>query len=97
MFLEACPATLIKMKVKYTRHAAVDKFLMFKRHKFKMTKKLVKEAIINPEHEDRESDAPKIIVSKSIDSKHILRVVYRREGDIIIVITFYPAEKGRYY
>lgn len=97
MFLETCPVTIIKMKIKYTRHAAVDKFLMFKRHKFKVTKKLVKEAIINPEHKDKESDAPKIIASKSIDSRHILRVVYRKEGDIIIVITFYPAEKGRYY
>ena len=38
-----------------------------------------------------------IIASKSIDAKHILRVVYRKEDDKIIVTTFYPAEKGRYY
>ena len=38
-----------------------------------------------------------IIASRSIDEKHVLRVVYKWKGDIITVITFYPAAKGRYY
>ena len=72
---------------------------MLKKHKFqtRVTRRLIKEAVLNPEHEDKESDKPNAIASKSIDAKHILRVVYRREFDIIRVITFYPAEKGRYY
>jgi len=72
---------------------------MLKKHKFqtRVTRRLIKEAVLNPEHEDKESDKPNTIASKSIDAKHILRVVYRREFDIIRVITFYPAEKGRYY
>ncbi|MBI2049610.1 hypothetical protein HYT32_01770 [Candidatus Roizmanbacteria bacterium] len=72
---------------------------MLKRHKFKtrVTKQTIKEIVINPEHEDRESDKPNIIASRGIDLKHVLRVVYRKEFDIIRVITFYPAEKGRYY
>lgn len=85
------------MKVIYTRHAQVDKFLWLKRHNFKVTKKDIRQVLANPEHEDKESDTPKIIASKSIGPKYVLRVVYRIESDKIIVITFYPAEKGRYY
>lgn len=85
------------VKIVYTKHAALDKFVMLKRHKFKVTRGLIKEVIENPEHEDKESDSPKIISSRTIDPKHVLRVVYRKENDRMIVITFYPAEKGRYY
>ena len=86
------------MKIKYTKHAAVDKFAMLKKHKFKVNKRLIREVIENPEHEDEESDPPKIIASKGIDPTHVLRIVYKKEGDdIITVITFYPAERGRYY
>ena len=70
---------------------------MLKKHKFVANKKLVRDVIRNPEDEDKESDFPKIIASKSIDEEHILRVVYKKKGDIITVITFYPAAKGRYY
>ena len=85
------------MKIIYTKHAAVDKFNMLKKHKFKVDKGFIDNVIKNPDHEDKESDKPKIIASKQIDPKHVLRVVYKQEGDIITIITFYPAEKGRYY
>lgn len=85
------------MKIQFTRHAAVDKFAILRKHKFKATKRLIRDIINNPDHEDKVSDAPKIIASKSINPTHILRVVYKKEDDIITVITFYPAEKGRYY
>lgn len=70
---------------------------MLKRHKFTVSKETIKDVIKNPENEDKETDFPKIIASKAIDTKHILRVVYKQKGDIITVITFYPAVKGRYY
>lgn len=85
------------MKIVYTKHAAVEKFDMLKKHKFTVNKKFIESVIKNPDHKDAESDKPKIIASKDIDQKHVLRVVYKREDDIITIITFYPAEKGRYY
>lgn len=86
------------MKIVFSRHAAVDKFKELADHEFYLTKSQVTEVIRNPEHEDKVSDTPKIISSKSIDDKHVLRVVYKHEfGGIIKIITFYPAEKGRYY
>ena len=85
------------MRIVFTKHASVDKFAMLKKHKFNVDKETIKNVIENPEDEDKESDFPKIIVSKSIDERHVLRVVYKKKGDIITVITFYPAVKGRYY
>lgn len=87
------------MKFVFTKHAAIDKFLLLKKHEFKVsvTKQFIKKIILNPEHVDNISDEPNHIASGSIDEKHILRVVYRKENDIIRIITFYPAEKGRYY
>ena len=70
---------------------------MLAKHNFYPTEDDVIEVIKEPEHEDKESDKPNIIASKGIDEKHVLRVVYRKENDIIKIITFYPAEKGRYY
>lgn len=85
------------MKIKFSRHAELDKFAELAKHRFYLTKDDIKKVVKNPEHIDKESDKPKIIVSKSLDEKHILRVVYKKEGGIIKIITFYPAEKGRYY
>ena len=85
------------MKIIYTKHAAIDKFRILSGYKFHLSKAQIEDAIQNPEHEDKISDSPKIIASKSLDSNHILRVVYKYEDGIIKVITFYPAEKGRYY
>lgn len=86
-----------KIKIVFTKHAETDKFEMLKKFNFMLTKEDVLEVLREPEHIDQESDKPNVIVSKKLDKNHILRVVYRKEGDIIKIITFYPAEKGRYY
>jgi hypothetical protein len=85
------------VKIVYTKHASVDKFNVLKKHKFIVNKSFIERTIKDPDHEDNQSDKPEIIASKEIDQKHVLRVVYKQEGDIITIITFYPAEKGRYY
>lgn len=85
------------MKVVFSSHAIKDKFPQLAQRGFKVTKSDIKSVINSPEHVDEISDHPKIIVSKEFGKKHILRVVYKVESGIIKVITFYPAEKGRYY
>lgn len=70
---------------------------MFRKHGFEVNIKTIENVIKNPKHLDKESDFPNIIASRTFDQKHILRVVFRKEHDIIKIITFYPAEKGRYY
>jgi hypothetical protein len=85
------------VKVQLSKHVLKDKLPLLKKWGFIVTKTQVGEVIKNPDHIDKDSDYPKIIVSKDFDEKHVLRVVYKVSGDIIKVITLYPAEKGRYY
>jgi len=84
------------VKIIYTKHS-LNKFLLFKSRGFAISKTFVDRTVRQPENIDIETDKPKFIVSGKLDRKHVLRVVYVREDDIIRIITFYPAEKGRYY
>lgn len=85
------------MKIVLSKHIIKDKIPILKKRRFSINQKQIIDVIKNPDHIDTASDHPKIIVSKEYDQKHILRVVYKVEGDIIKAITIYPAEKGRYY
>jgi uncharacterized DUF497 family protein len=86
-----------KIRIIFSNHALKDKFPLLEKHGFSLTQQDIINTISNPDNIDKTSDSPNIISSKSFDTKHILRVVHNNENDIIKVITFYPAEKGRYY
>ena len=38
----------------------------------------------------------RLIAQKELDEDHVLRVVYEKEADKIIIITLYPGRKKRY-
>ena len=84
------------MKIAFTRHAK-GKFRKFAEVGAFFSEQDVIKVIESPEHTDKVSDSPNTIVSRTTDEKHVLRVVFKVEDDIIIVITFYPAQRGRYY
>lgn len=75
----------------------IDKFSVLARHDFVISKRMIRNVLIRPDHVEPGRHPMQIIASKRIDREHILRVVYRKEGDILTVITFYPAEARRYY
>ncbi len=83
-------------KITFTSHA-LSKITLLKQHGFIVTKKEIEKTVIEPHNLDSSADEPNFIASKAFDDKHVLRVVYKKENDIIKVITLYPAEKGRYY
>ncbi|MBI2011827.1 hypothetical protein HYS91_03590 [Candidatus Daviesbacteria bacterium] len=83
------------MKIIFTKHAE-SKFQIFSSGKVVINKENVLETVKSPDFKDIESDKPKIIVSKELIDKLILRVVYKKERGIITIVTFYPARKGRY-
>lgn len=84
------------MHIVFTRHSE-KKLKDLKKLGLTIKKSFVKNVLKNPLHVDYESDPPKKIASGKFGEKHILRVVFREENGIIIVITFYPAKKGRYF
>jgi len=78
----------------YSRHAE-EKFEVLKRHGFKVTRQQVEETLTAP---DTVIPQPKgrMIAQKRITERHVLRVIYRQEGENQVVITFYPGRRERY-
>jgi len=77
----------------YTKHAK-EKFKILKSQGFIIKRKLVEDAIKFPERV-YDSQEPLLIAEKSIDETHILKVVFKKEGGIIKIITFYPTRKKK--
>lgn len=81
-------------KYEYTIHASLKlKKSVYK--KLGITKKKIQDTIEKPKVLDR-SENPVLIAINDLDENLSLCVPYRKIGGIIRVITFYPAEKGRY-
>lgn len=78
----------------FTKHA-LEKFEILERHNFTVLKKQILKIITNPEKIDN-SRLPLLIVQGKFDKTHVLRVVYKKEGEIIKVITFYPGRSKQY-
>jgi len=77
----------------YTKHAE-EKFRILKEQGFIVKKKMVEKVINSPDALDY-SQSPLLIAQKSIDEKHILKVVFKKENGIIKIITFYPMRKKK--
>ncbi len=80
-----------KRVVLFCRHARL-KFRILRLHRFPVTEKQVREAVLDPEkrfsgYKDRK------IAERTVDSGHALRVVYEDHGDIMEVVTFYPVRR----
>ena len=83
------------MEVRYTKHA-LDKFKVLERHGVRIRKSFVSQTVKNPELEDNVSRAPLKVAVGKIDEDHYLRIIYRQEKKVRLVITFFPVRKGRY-
>jgi len=84
------------MKFVFTKHAE-HKLSNLKVVGIKVTKKKIREVINKPDHLEQDYDYPNLIASAKLDVDRVIRVVYRIEKKRVIIITFYPAKKGRYY
>ena len=78
----------------FTKHAK-NKFEILKKHKFLIYEKQVLKTVQEPDLIDR-SRLPLLIAQRKIDKAHVLRVVYKIEGDNKKVITFYPGRINKY-
>ena len=82
------------MKFHFTKHA-ISKFLKTRKAGFSITRKQIKQTIISAKRVEDRPDKTSIAMTV-IDDNHVLRVVYRRENDIIVIITFYPGRRKAY-
>jgi len=84
----------MSLKIRYTRHAE-QKFDVLRRHGFEVRREQVEETLRIPEAIIPQ-EGGRFIAQRAISRRHLLRVVYREEGETKVVITFYPARRGRY-
>lgn len=82
------------MAIRYTQHARY-KFDVLERHGFPVTEQQVADVLMRP---DRVVSQPgnRYIAQKCVTEDHVLRVIYRQEGEDLVVITFYPGRRERY-
>lgn len=83
------------MKIIYTKHALKDKLPVLKRLEWNISKNKIEETIANPKWKGVSRHGQATAMSL-VDENHILRVIIRREGDIITVITLHIARRGKY-
>lgn len=83
------------MKIVFTKHALRDKLPALKRLGWNITRGKVKSTIRNPKWRGTSKHGQETVMSL-VDDKHILRVIFNREGDIIKVITLHIARRGKY-
>ena len=83
------------MKILFTKHALEDKFYELEEHGWKVTKTKVKAIIKNPKWKGTSKHGQETAISL-LDQEHILRVIFRRENDTIIVITLHMARRDKY-
>ena len=80
--------------MQFTKHAE-DKFAILQRHKFSITRDQVIETVNDPDDVDT-SRLPLFIAQRKFDKTHVLRVVYKVEFGVKIIITFYPGRTKQY-
>ncbi|MBI1961459.1 MAG: DUF4258 domain-containing protein [Parcubacteria group bacterium] len=80
--------------IHFTKHAQ-NKFKVLARHRVFISEAQVRHAVESPELIDH-SRSPLLIAQSQIDTEHVLRVVYKQEGDTMKIITFYPGRAKEY-
>ncbi len=83
------------MKIIYTKHVLQEKIRVFKMFGWKISKKKIENTVTKPNWRGVTNKGQPTAMSL-MDPKHILLVVYKREDDIIKVITLYVTRRGRY-
>ncbi len=82
------------MKIVFTYHA-IEKRVELEKFGWKITKIQVKRTLSNPKWHGVSKHGQKTAMGL-LNHKHILRVIFDRDNDIIKVITIHVARRGRY-
>jgi len=82
------------MKIVFTKHAFRKRGIL-KELGWDISLDLVEETVNEPDFKGKTNQG-QLMALKYLDGKHNLRVAYKVKDDIITVITFHIARKGRY-
>ena len=79
------------MQLFFTKHA-LDKLEVLARHHVAVTKTQVEAAVGSPDTVDT-ARAPLVFVEKTLNETHVLRLAYKQENDVAMILTFYPIKR----
>lgn len=82
------------MRFRFTKHAR-GKFKKIAKTGIDVTEKQVKRTVRLPIKLEDRADGT-YIAMRLLDESHVLRVVYRIEDSVRVVITFYPGRRKQY-
>ena len=82
------------MKIVFTAHA-LEKFKVINKHGWHITKLKVRQTVRNPRWRGTSRFGQETAINL-LNHQHILRVIIEKENDIIEIITFHPAKRGKY-
>lgn len=82
------------MEIVFTKHA-IEKFIELERLGWKVSKTKIKNTVQKPKWRGVSRHGQETAMSL-VDTKHIIRIVFNKEDDIIKVITFHIARRGKY-
>jgi mRNA-degrading endonuclease RelE of RelBE toxin-antitoxin system len=82
------------MDIYFTRHAR-EKFKVLAEHGVRISEAKVVDTVKMPDVKDS-SRYPLTIAQSDLDKNHVLRVVYKVDAGVIVIITFYPGRKLQY-
>ena len=85
---------ILEMRFIFTKHA-IEKFDQLERLGWVVTKDKIRRTIKKPKWTGVSRHGQKTAMSL-VDQKHIIRVVFNKEDDIIKIITFHIARRGKY-
>lgn len=80
--------------IHFTKHA-IEKFSILKERGFVVSRNDIVATVTRPDIIDR-SRYPLLIAQAPFDKNRVLRVVYKEEYGVKIIITFYPGRKNQY-
>lgn len=83
------------MKIIYTKHVLKDSIPRFRKLGWLITKTKIRQTVLKPKWKGV-SRFGQPTAMNLMNKKHILRVIFKVEGDIITVITAHIARRGIY-
>lgn len=83
------------MKIEFSKHVLEEKIPLLRSLNWKVSKAKIKLTIKKPKWRGKTRYGQTTAMSL-LDDKHILRVIFKKRGGIITVVTIHPARRGTY-
>lgn len=81
-------------KIELSSHARL-KIEILKNHKVLIDEGVIRQVVTDPDKIEKGYKG-RLIAQKELDKEHVLRVVYEKRHDCVLIITLYPGRRGRY-